>query len=113
MVIGCFTVVLWSGYCSCLSIASHLPGSIAVAILVYAIFNFVSRGCGFAYGQSKFAFDSNTSSDYKYLGEGNIFFITPPLPRIQGRIRIYIYRHIDGGGGGGGTGTSEFFLFGK
>ena len=38
-----------------------------------------------------FAFDYNTSRDYKHLGEGNIFFITPPLPRIQGRIRMCMY----------------------
>ena len=36
------------------------------------MFNFVSRGCGFAYGQLKFVFDYNTSRDYKYMGEGNI-----------------------------------------
>ena len=62
-----------------------------VAILTHIIFQFVSRGCGFAYGQLKFAFDYNTDWDYKRLGEGNIFFITPPLPRTQGRIRIYIH----------------------
>ena len=32
---------------------------------------------GFAYDQSKFAFDCNTSRDYKRLREGNIFFIPP------------------------------------
>ena len=42
----------WSGYSSCLSGASLLPGSFALAILSYAIFNFVSRVCGFAYDQS-------------------------------------------------------------
>ena len=66
-------------------------GTFAVATLEYAIFNFVSRGCGFAYDQSKFTFDYNTSRDYKCLGEGSIFFYNTPLPRIQERISIYIY----------------------
>ena len=81
MVIRCFTVLTM--VLLLLSIASLSPGSFAVAILAYAIFNFVSRGCGFSYGQLKFAFDYNTRRDYKYLGERNIFSITPPLPRIQ------------------------------
>ena len=39
----------WSGYSFCLSIASVCLFD--VAILGYAIFNFVFRGCSFAYGQ--------------------------------------------------------------
>ena len=41
------------------------------------------------YDQLKFAFDYNTSRDYKSLGEGNIFFITPLLPRDESGYIIY------------------------
>ena len=79
MVIGCFTVVLIVWF-----LFSFVHTFLILLLFGYMIFNFVSRGCGFAYDQSKFTFDYNTSRDYKCLGE------TPPLPRIQGRIRIVI-----------------------
>ena len=55
----------WFGYSSHLSIAFLLHSSFAVAILGYEIFNFVSKGYCFVCGQSKFAFDYNTSRNYK------------------------------------------------
>ena len=60
-----------------------MPGSYAVAILDYVILNFVSRGCGFALDNRSSRSITIHTEIISARGKRNIFFITPPSPRIQ------------------------------
>ena len=69
----------WSGYSSCLAIAPLLPSSYAVAILDYAIFNFVSRGCGFALANCSSCSITTHAWIISARGEENILVCNTPV----------------------------------